>query len=93
MLFDQVYGGLGDVGYSLTIAGTRHYDFSDLPLLSPLSPWLGLKGPIDGRRVLEIVSQFSVAFFDAHLKGEGSGLVLELSQEYQEVEFEMRGDE
>ena len=81
------------MGYSLTIAGTRHYDFSDLPLLSPLSPWLGLKGPIDGRRVLEIISQYSVAFFDAHLKGEENELLYGPSMEYLEVDFEIRNAE
>lgn len=93
VLFGEVYAGLDDVGYSLTIAGTRHYDFSDLPLLSPLSPWFGLKGPIDGRRVLEIVSGYTVAFFDEHLKGEHSELLTGASEEYGEVEFEIRGVE
>jgi dienelactone hydrolase len=90
-LFDNVYGDLGDVGYRLTIVGTRHYDFSDLPLLSPLSPWFGLKGPIDGRLVLEIVSAYSVAFFDEHLKGHESELLRGGSAEYSEVEFEFKG--
>jgi pimeloyl-ACP methyl ester carboxylesterase len=89
-LFSKVYAGLGSIGYSLTIAGTRHYDFSDLPLLSPLSPWLGLKGPIDGRRVIEIVSRYSVAFFDEHLKGENSELLAGPSQDYAEVDFDIR---
>jgi pimeloyl-ACP methyl ester carboxylesterase len=88
---DKLYTGLGDAGYRLTIAGTRHYDFSDLPLLSPLSPWFGLKGPIDGRRVLEIISRYSVAFFDMHLKGERNDLLVGPAKEYPEVDFEITG--
>lgn len=89
-IFNDVYEGLGGLGYSLTIAGTRHYDFSDLPLLSPLSPWLGLKGPIDGRRVMEIISAYSVAFFDEQLKGANSELLVSVSEKYNEVNFEMK---
>jgi hypothetical protein len=89
-LFNDVYEGLNGLGYSLTIAGTRHYDFSDLPLLSPLSPWFGLKGPIDGRRVMEIISAYSVAFFDEQLKGVSSELLVGVSEEYNEVDFEMK---
>ena len=90
VIFEKVNRGLRSEGYSLEIAGTRHYDFSDLPLLSPLSPWFGLKGPIDGRRVLEIISQYTVAFFDAHLKGDGSELLYGPSEAYPEVSFELR---
>jgi len=56
------------------IVGTAHYDFSDLPLLSPLAPKLGLKGPIDGKRVIAIVDDYLLSFFDATLKGETSAL-------------------
>ena len=89
-LFNDVYDGLDGLGYSLAIAGTRHYDFSDLPLLSPLSPWLGLKGPIDGRRVMEIISAYSVAFFDEQLKDESSELLVGVSDKFTEVDFEMK---
>jgi hypothetical protein len=56
------------------IDGTAHYDFSDLPLLSPLAPKLGLKGPIDGKRVIAIVDNYLLSFFDSTLKGEASTL-------------------
>jgi hypothetical protein len=88
--FKTLYSNLSGGGFSLEIAGTRHYDFSDLPLLSPLSPWFGLKGPIDGRRVLDIINQYAVAFFDAQLKGGGGELLSGPSQEYPEVSFDMR---
>jgi predicted dienelactone hydrolase len=53
----------------VTIAGTAHLDFSDLPLLTPLAPLLGLKGPINGKRVTAIVDDYLLAFFDLNLKG------------------------
>jgi predicted dienelactone hydrolase len=56
------------------IVGTAHYDFSDLPLLSQLAPQLGLKGPIAGKRVIAIVDDYLLSFFDATLKGEASAL-------------------
>ena len=70
----------------MTIAGTNHYDFTLLPLLSPLAPALGLKGPIDGARGMQIITDSLVAFFDQHLKG-GGGLD---RSTYPEVTFEDR---
>ena len=74
----------------ITIEGTRHYDFSSLPMLSPLSAALGLKGPIDGELVLEIINAESVAFFDRYLRGE-QGISLEaISQGYPEALYGVR---
>ncbi len=88
---DRVISGLQGPGYRLTILGTRHYDFSLLPLLTPLAPALGLKGPLEGRRTLEVISDYLVAFFDQHLKGEEQPLLAGPSAEYPEVEFQRYG--
>jgi predicted dienelactone hydrolase len=77
--------GSGDSG-KMTIAGTSHYDFTMLPLLTPLAPALGLKGPIDGARGMQIITDSLVAFFDQHLKG-AAGLD---RSAYPEVTFEDR---
>ena len=66
------------------IEGTAHYDFSDLPLLSPLAPQLGLKGPINGKHVTEINDDYLINFFDAALKN-GSKTVFENPSPYPEV--------
>ncbi|MEI6876417.1 MAG: hypothetical protein WCL50_14955 [Spirochaetota bacterium] len=58
----------------VSIAGTAHFDFSDLPLLSPLAPQLGLKGPIDGKLVTAIVDDYLLGFFDLTLRNKPSGL-------------------
>ncbi len=74
----------------ITIDGTRHYDFSSLPMLSPLSATLGLKGPIDGTLVLEIINAESVAFFDRYLLGDKSINLEGISQRYPEVHYEVK---
>jgi hypothetical protein len=69
------------------IEGTAHYDFSDLPLLSPLAPQLGLKGPINGKRVINIVDDYLLSFFDMTLKGNISNLFNASSVKYPEVKY------
>ena len=68
-LFDPFYAKSAETYGALFIEGTAHYDFSDLPLLSPLAPQLGLKGPINGKRVTVIVNDYLLSFFDKTLKG------------------------
>ena len=60
---------------SVSIRGTDHFDFSDLPLLTPLAPLLGLKGPLPGKRVTTIVGDYLLSFFERTLKGEPSPLL------------------
>lgn len=69
----------------ITINGTAHFDFTDLPLLSPLAPQLGLKGPINGRQVITIVNDYLLSFFDMKLKNEPTNLFESGSQKYTEV--------
>jgi predicted dienelactone hydrolase len=85
--FQRLYKELRGDSYQLEIEGTRHYDFSDLPLLSPLSPWFGLKGPIDGERVLGIINEYVVAYFDRYLKDVENDLLNGPSLDYPEVKF------
>ena len=68
----------------IVIEGSAHYDFSDLPLLSPLAPQLGLKGPINGKLVTSIINEYLLSFFDETLKNEPSGLST-ISGNYDEV--------
>jgi hypothetical protein len=71
-----------------TILGTRHYDFTDLPLLSPLAPQLGLKGPINGKLVVKILNDYLVAYFDQELKGVPSLIPFGPSPDYPELRWE-----
>lgn len=70
-----------------SILGTRHYDFTDMPLLSPLAPQLGLKGPLNGKRVVEILNDYLVAYFNQALKGIPSPLPFENSNDYPELRW------
>ena len=69
----------------ITINGTAHYDFTDLPLLSPLAPQLGLKGPINGKQVITIVNDYLLSFFNLTLKGESTNLFAGGNKKYIEV--------
>jgi hypothetical protein len=39
-----------------------------IPLLTPLAPQLGFKGPIKSERVMAITDELLVSFFDSNLK-------------------------
>ena len=86
-LFNKFYPNVKQLLGVVSIDGTSHYDFADLPLLSPLAPQLGLKGPINGKRVTTIINDYLLSFFDMTLKGETTGLFENQSQKYMEVKF------
>ncbi len=73
-LFDEFHPNLTDNLGVIVIDGTKHYDFSDLPLLSPIAPQLGLKGPLNGKQVTEIVDSYLLAFFENTLNNKPSSL-------------------
>jgi pimeloyl-ACP methyl ester carboxylesterase len=83
-LFDPFYKRAAEPYGALSIDGTAHYDFSDLPLLSPLAPQLGLKGPISGKRVTTILNDYLLSFFDMTLNGMPTELFEDQSP-YEEV--------
>jgi predicted dienelactone hydrolase len=87
----EVYTRLPADGYFVQVPGAFHIDFTDLDLLSPISPLLGLGGPIGSQRAHEIVNAYSLAFFDKHLKGEPETLLDGPSAHYPEVIFERHG--
>ena len=89
-LLNTLYTGAQSGAYRMTIRGTKHNDFSMLPLLTPLAPVLGLKGPIDGQRGMAIITGYLLAFFDHTLKGQSRPLLDGPSPSYPEVTFERR---
>ncbi|MBI5963325.1 MAG: hypothetical protein HY863_07625 [Chloroflexi bacterium] len=86
-LFNQFYPNIPDRKGAITIQGTKHYDFSDLPLLSPIAPQLGLKGPLNGNRVIEIVDAYLVDFFEMTLNNKPSNLFNGSFTDYPEVKL------
>jgi hypothetical protein len=86
--FDRFYYSSSGEAARGTIAGTAHYDFSDLPLLSPLAPAIGLKGPIPGPRVVEIINTLSLAFFDQVLLARPSEILQGTADPFPELDLE-----
>lgn len=59
------------ITYTLGIEGAATTDFVMVPLLSPLAGRFGMKGPIPAGRVLPIVDNYLLGFFDVFLLGTG----------------------
>lgn len=70
--------------YDITIAGTNHGHFSDLPLFMPQANDTTM---LSGRRAHEIIAAYTLAFFDRYLGGRKSALLDASSPEYPEVTF------
>ncbi len=86
-LFNQFYPNVSDSKGVIIINGTKHYDFSDLPLLSPIAPQLGLKGPLSGKTVVKIVNSYLLGFFEMTLNDKASNLFAGDFSTYQEVKI------
>lgn len=80
-------------GYRLRLVGALHLTFTtDLHIFAPFFPGRiseGMVGAIDGERALQIITEYSVAFFDEHLKGQESPLLDGDSDGGDEVVFEL----
>jgi predicted dienelactone hydrolase len=80
-------GLAGANGHWVTVRGTRHVNYCDTPLYSPL--WRMLRaGPIRPERAAEIVSAYLRSFFRKHLTGDDDGLLDRTTPPYPEVEVE-----
>lgn len=77
-------------GYFIQVQGMFHINMTDIPLWSPLVNWLGVSGPIGGRRAHEIVNRYTLMFFDRYIKDQSQNKFSELNKEYSEVRFEAR---
>jgi dienelactone hydrolase len=58
-------------GYRVTVAGSKHGSFSDVPFLTPLSPMFDDKADIAPVRAWQIATQYALGFFDRHLNQSG----------------------
>ena len=72
----------------MTIKGTTHRNFSDSPFFSPLKSLTGA-GTIPTTRCAQIVNQYSLAFFDKTLKGQGEPLLQNVAHEFPEARLEV----
>ncbi|MCZ6456202.1 MAG: hypothetical protein O6650_03030 [Actinobacteria bacterium] len=72
--------------YWIGVDGAEHNDFVAVPLLSPIGGRLGLKGPIPTGRILPIIDNYLLGFFDVFLLGTGSAALDNVSFEEVSVE-------
>ena len=86
----RFWDSLKGPAYRMRIAGTRHNDFTLMPLASPLAPAMGLKGPLQGTRVVQIVNTYLLDFFDEYLQGKTEPLLEGPSKDFPEVRFTSR---
>ena len=70
--------------YWLDMPGLFHVNFTDAPFWSPLTPQLGLTGPVDGKRMWDVVNAYSLAFFDEYLNGQQEPLLDGPAKKYPE---------
>jgi predicted dienelactone hydrolase len=92
----QAYAHVKDgAAYWLSVKGTRHFNFSDLPLrqspvVRPLFTVAGLIGSIDPVRAQQITNAYLGAFFDQYLKNNNSSLLSGPSPAFPEVQLSRR---
>lgn len=84
---DTIYHRAKTTCFGLFINGTRHYNFADVSIWSPLLKSFGLLGSIDGYRMLDIMNKYVLAFFDQELRGIDSTLLDGPSVDYPEIMF------
>ena len=70
--------------YELAVHGTVHSSFQDVALTSPIQS-ISQAGAIAPYRMIEILRQYSVAFFDQSLRGIPSPLLAEKTSPFAEV--------
>lgn len=57
-------------GSIIILPGTKHYNFTDIPLLSPLTPQMGLAGSANGRETLSTINDYTLSFFNSYLESQ-----------------------
>ena len=71
--------------YEITIAKTQHGHFSDFLLFFRRNP-----AELDPHRAHEIITAYTLAFFDKYLRGQNSDLLKAPSDQYSEVTFKKK---
>jgi Platelet-activating factor acetylhydrolase, isoform II len=85
-VFNKTHGA----AYFVQVPGIFHVNLTDVPLWSPLLPWLGITGPINAERAHDIINAYSLAFFNRHLLGREEALIDDPASQYPEVIFNAR---
>jgi predicted dienelactone hydrolase len=81
-LVDRLVLNAQEKSYRVVILGTSHYDFADMPVISPLAHFAGFKGPLPTRVVMEIINRYSTAFFQRTLDQDQEYSLDDLAETY-----------
>lgn len=73
---DELLANAQETTYVATVKGASHFDFTDVPLFSPLTAQLGLSGEMNGTYVVEMMDHMTTVFFLQELQNEGEDRVL-----------------
>lgn len=84
------YDGLFDDAYLVEIAETGHNDFTDFTFISPLLKYTGLTGTIGAVQVAEIVDEYTLAFFEHHVRGWGGAILYGDTAYFDEVTIQSK---
>lgn len=57
--------------YKLLISGTKHTDYTDMPLFTPISFYIGYTRARDPIGLNNLIRSNTISFFDTYLKGNG----------------------
>jgi predicted dienelactone hydrolase len=92
---DPIYERAANTVYRVTIRGSAHTNYGEMSLWVRLPLWVRKRapmvvGPIDAQRALNIVTEYTLAFFNAHLNNVDSPLLEGPSPDYPEVDFQSR---
>ncbi len=74
--------------YCLKLQHAQHANFTDLPLITPLHWIIGMSGDINASRAMNVIDDYSLAFFNRYLKHAREDLLDCPSPKYPEMKFE-----
>jgi dienelactone hydrolase len=84
-IFKFFFNNVNEDRFHFYIRETEHYDFTDMPAFSPLAPYLGLKGTLNGEQVSKIINAYTLAFFDRYFKGYTQTILENPSEKFPEM--------
>ncbi|MFC3051623.1 alpha/beta hydrolase family protein [Kordiimonas pumila] len=72
---DFFYYQSKNIAYSMVVSGATHMSYTDMGFTSKIGEWMGALGPIDIYAMNDIMNDYTLAFFDKHLRGINSPLL------------------
>ena len=87
MVYDIAFLGHYTKDTIVSAEGLRVVDGGAFNYGSHAAARMGLKGPLNGKRVAQIINNFSLAYFDLELKGIPTTILAGPSPDYPELIF------